>query len=242
MNPSGLMSLIEGSSYFWLGLTVSAYLLGLAVNRRLKHPLLNPFLLGSAALIAALAFLRADYGHYREGVRPLVSLMAPATVCLAVPLYRQLPLLRRHAGAVLTGILLGVISNALCLLVLGRFFGLSQGQFATLLPKSITTAIGIGIAEKLGGIADITIAAINVSGILGNVAASKLCDLFGIREPLAVGLAIGTSAHALGTVRALEIGEVEGAMSGLAIVVTSLMTVAGAPLFMSLLTGLSGGL
>lgn len=234
MSPGGVMSLIEGSSSFWLGLTLSSYLLGLALNRRLKHPLLNPFLLGSIALIAALALLRVDYACYRKGVQPLVLLMTPATICLAIPLYRQLPLLRRHAGAVLMGIVLGVVSNALCLLILGRFFGLSQAQFATLFPKSITTAIGIGIAEKLGGMADITIAAINVSGILGNVAASTVCSMFGIREPLAVGLAIGTASHALGTVRALEIGEVEGAMSGLAIVLTGLLTVAAAPLFMRL--------
>lgn len=235
-------ALIEGSDYFWIGLTLSLYLLGLFLGRRLKHPLLNPFLLGLLLLIFALCALNADLSRYNEALKPVVLLLSPATVCLAIPLYRQLPLLKRHAGAVLTGILLGVLSNVLCLLALGVLFGLSPSQFATLLPKSLTTAIGIGLSSEMGGVVNITIAAIFVSGIFGNIAASKLCGLFGIREPLAVGLAIGTSAHALGTVRALELGEVEGAMSGLAIVVTGLMTVAGAPLFMCLLTGLSGGL
>ncbi|WP_347712079.1 LrgB family protein [uncultured Fretibacterium sp.] len=229
------MHLIESSDYFWLGLTLSAYLLGLVLNRRLKNPLINPLLVGIIFLTAILYRLGADTSRYDEAVRPLVLLMTPATICLAVPLYRQLPLLRKHAGAVLAGILLGVIANALCLLVLGWFFGLSRVQFATLLPKSITTAIGIGLSKELGGISDITVAAIVVSGILGNVMASKICSLLGIEDPLAVGLSIGTASHALGTVRALEIGEVEGAMSGLAIVVTGLLTVLVAPLFMSLI-------
>lgn len=235
MIPHDFLHLIEGSDYFWLGLTLSVYSLGLFLNRRLKTPLLNPLLIGIVSLAAILHHLGTDTGRYGAAVQPLVLLMTPATVCLAVPLYRQLPLLRRYAGAVLTGIVLGVLSNALCLLILGRIFGLSRVQFATLLPKSITTAIGVGLAEELGGIADITVAAIIVSGIVGNVAASKICSLSGIEEPLAVGLSIGTSAHALGTVRALEIGEVEGAMSGLAIVVAGLLTVAGAPVLMRFL-------
>ena len=113
------MRLIESSDYFWLGLTLSAYLLGLVLNRRLKNPLINPLLVGILFLTAILYRLETDTSRYAEAVRPLVLLMTPATICLAVPLYRQLPLLRKHAGAVLAGILFGVIANALCLLVLG---------------------------------------------------------------------------------------------------------------------------
>lgn len=231
-----LERVVEGSEYLWIGLTLWAYLAGLFLNRRLKSPLAHPLLIGIGLLIGALHFLRADYARYVEAVRPLTLLLTPATVCLAVPLYRQLPLLRRHAGAILIGVLMGVLSNMATLLALGSLFGLTPSQFATLLPKSVTTAIGMGLAVDMGGSAPIAFAGILVSGIFGNLVASKVCSMFRIEEPLAVGLAIGTAAHAIGTVRALEIGETEGAMSGLAIALTGLLTVGGAPFFMRLVS------
>lgn len=133
------------------------------------------------------------------------------------------------------GILTGVLSSLGSVLALSYLFGLNHQQYVTLLPKSITTAIGIGISAELGGITTITVAVIILTGVLGNILAESICKLFKIKEPIAVGLAIGTSAHAFGTVKALELGEIEGAMSSLSIAVAGLLTVIGASIFANLL-------
>ena len=173
----------------------------------------------------------SDYDVYYKSGQYLSYFLTPATVCLAVPLYRQLGLLRNNLKAILLGSLAGVLSSLLGVLAFARIFRLTYAQYVTLLPKSITTAIGMGLAEEMGGIAAITVAVIIVTGIFGNLTASAFCRLLRIREPLAVGLAIGTSAHAMGTTKAIELGEVEGAMSSLAIVVSGLLTAVFASFF-----------
>ena len=166
-----------------------------------------------------------------ETAKYLSYLLTPATVALAIPLYQQITLLKKNGLAIFLGIFSGVLSSLLSILAMSYMFGLSHREYVTLLPKSITTAIGIGVADELGGITTITVAVIIVTGVLGNVIGQAVCKLFKIYEPIAVGLAFGTSAHAVGTAKALEIGEVEGAMSSLSIVVSGLMTVVGASVF-----------
>ena len=139
--------------------------------------------------------------------------------------------LKRHWKAILTGVISGVLSSLTSILILARLFSLSHEQYVNLLPKSITTAIGMGVSEELGGIVTVTVAVIIITGILGNIIAEAVCKLFKIEEPIAKGLAMGTAAHAIGTVKAMEIGEVEGAMSSLAIAVSGLLTVVGASVF-----------
>ena len=182
-----------------------------------------------------LSLLGIDYDTYNEGGKYISYLLTPATVCLAVPLYRQMNLLKKNIKAVVLGIVSGVLASLVSVLALAWLFGLSHEEYVTLLPKSITTAIGMGVSEELGGIVTITVAVIIITGVLGNMIAEAVCRIARINEPIAKGLALGTSAHAIGTAKAMEMGEVEGAMSSLAIAVAGLLTVVGASVFVQFL-------
>ena len=222
---------LTDSVFFGAVISLIAYEAGLLLKKRFRLALLNPLLIGTACVMALLALFHVEYRHYNESARYLSYLLTPATVCLAVPLYQQLELLRKNLKAVFCGICSGVLASLLGVLLLSRLFALSHEQYVTLLPKSITTAIGMGISGELGGIETITVAVIIVTGILGNVIAEFVCKLCRIEEPIAKGLAIGTASHAIGTAKAMEMGEIEGAMSSLAIAVAGLLTVLGASVF-----------
>ncbi len=226
-----MQEIINNSLFFGAVLSLSAYEIGLLMKRKWKLAVFNPTLISVIAIIGVLNIFKIDYEKYNEGAKYISYFLTPATVCLAVPLYEQLELLKRNLKAVAVGITAGVAASLGGVFVLAKLFGLSQELYVTMLPKSITTAIGMGISEELGGIVTITVAVIIITGILGNVFAEAICKMFHITEPIAVGLAIGTSSHALGTAKAIELGEVEGAMSGLAIAVAGLMTVVGASVF-----------
>ena len=178
---------------------------------------------------------RIPYESYNAGAKYLSYLLTPATVCLAIPLYEQVEMLKKYPAAIAAGLTVGVVTSGLCVFALAALFRLDHAAYVTLLPKSITTAIGMGISEELGGYVTITVAVIIITGVLGNVTAETVCRIFRIEEPVAKGIAIGTSAHALGTARAMELGEVEGAMSSLSVAVAGLLTVAAAPLLALLL-------
>lgn len=226
-----MQEIINNSLFFGAVLSLTAYEIGLLMKRKWKLAIFNPTLISVIAIIGVLNIFKIDYEKYNEGAKYISYFLTPATVCLAVPLYEQLELLKRNLKAVAVGITAGVAASLGGVFVLAKLFGLSQELYVTMLPKSITTAIGMGISEELGGIVTITVAVIIITGILGNVFAEAICKMFHITEPIAVGLAIGTSSHALGTAKAIELGEVEGAMSGLAIAVAGLMTVVGASVF-----------
>ena len=162
---------------------------------------------------------------YESGAKYLSYFLTPATVALAVPLYEQIEPLKKNWKAILAGIFAGAMTSALCVLVLSLIFKLSHKQYVTLLPKSITTAIGMGLSEELGGIVTITVAVIIVTGVIGNMFAENICKLFHISDPVAKGVGIGSASHAMGTSKAMEMGEIEGAMSSLSIAVSGLMTV-----------------
>ena len=228
-------ALVQNCACFGVFLCLGAYFLAVRINRRWKSPLTNPLLLAVACVIAVLVLCRVDYTVFYESAGPLSYLLTPATVSLAIPLYRQLEQLRRHARAIVLGVLSGVLTSGLSILAMSALFGLSHAHYVTLLPKSVTTAIGMSLSSELGGAAAITVTAIVVTGILGNCMAVFLCRLFRITEPVARGIAIGTASHALGTSKAIELGEVEGAMSGLSIAVGGLMTVVAAQVFAMLL-------
>ena len=152
-------------------------------------------------------------------------LLTPATVCLAIPLYEQWELLKKNVKAVVAGLVAGVITSITTVFVLSLIMGLSHEEYVTLLPKSITTAIGMGVSEELGGYVTITVAVIIVTGVLGNIMGELVCKIFKINEPISKGLAFGSASHAIGTAKAMEIGEIEGAMSSLAIAVSGILTV-----------------
>ena len=172
-----------------------------------------------------------DYDSYNNSAQYLSYLLPPATVCLAIPLYLQLDLLKKNIGAILIGVFSGVLASLGSVLAMTVLFGLNHKQYVTMLPKSITTAIGMGVSEELGGYVTITVAVIIITGVIGNMSAEFICKMFRIKSPISRGLAIGTASHAVGTARAMELGEVEGAMSSLAIVVCGLCTVVGASIF-----------
>ncbi|MCI9387122.1 MAG: LrgB family protein [Lachnospiraceae bacterium] len=215
------------------GVTISllTYMLGMYLKKRFQSGLLNPLLLSIAASIVILLAVHIDYEAYNAGAKYLSWFLTPATVCLAIPLYEQLELLKKNWAAVAAGIVSGVLTNMVTVFALAMLFGLNHQEYVTLLPKSITTAIGMGVAEELGGYVTITVAVIVITGVLGNILGDLVCKVFGIHEPIAKGLALGTSAHAIGTAKAMEMGEVEGAMSSLSIAVSGVLTVACASFF-----------
>ena len=223
--------LILSSATIGIVISLLAYEIGLAAQRKWKLAVLNPLLISIVLVIAFLVAFHVDYESYNSSAQYLSYLLTPATVCLAIPLYLQLELLKKNIGAILGGVLSGVLASLGSVLAMSILFGLDHQQYVTMLPKSITTAIGMGVSEELGGYLTITVAVIIITGVLGNMSAEYICKLFCIKSPISIGLAIGTASHAVGTARAMELGEVEGAMSSLAIVVCGLCTVIGASIF-----------
>ena len=219
------------SLFFGAFLSLAAYGVGVFLRSRWKFALFNPLLVAIVLVVAFLIGFKIDYATYMEGARYISFLLTPATVCLAVPLYQQFSLLKKNAKAVLLGIAAGVLASLTVILAMSILFHLDHTMYVTLLPKSITTAIGIGVSEELGGIQSLTVVVIIITGVLGNIFAELICKVFRITDPIAQGVGIGTSTHAVGTARAMEMGEIQGAMSGLSIVVAGLMTVVVANLF-----------
>lgn len=221
----------EESLFFGAVVSLLAYEVGLMLKHRFRLAILNPLLIAVICVIGVNAVMKVDYQTYNAGGQYLSYLLTPATVCLAVPLYEQLALLKKHLTAVVCGIVAGVLASMVGVLICALVFGLEHELYVTLLPKSITTAIGMGVSEELGGIVTITVATIIVTGILGSVIADGVFALFHIEEPVARGLALGNASHAIGTAKAMEMGQVEGAMSGLAVAVAGLLTVVTASVF-----------
>lgn len=210
---------LSQSAYFGVLVSIAGYGLGALLKKKFKSPLINPLLISIILTIPVLLLLHIDYNTYYSGAQYLAWLLTPATVALAVPLYEQFELLKHNAVAVIAGIIAGVLSSLGSVMGLAVLFGFSHEEFVTFLPKSITTAIGMGVSEELGGIVPITAGVIIITGVLGNILGELVLKLFRIKEPVAKGIALGTSAHAIGTAKAMELGEAEGAMSSLSIAV-----------------------
>ncbi|MEE0596983.1 MAG: LrgB family protein [Agathobacter sp.] len=216
---------LQDSVFFGVFISVVTYEIGALIKRKWKVAIFNPLLISIALIIVFLILFDVDYDTYDFGAQYLSYFLTPATVALAVPLYEQIEPLKNNWKAIIAGILSGALTSALCVLILSIVMGLDHKQYVTLLPKSITTAIGMGLSEELGGIVTITVAVIVVTGVIGNMFAEQICKLFHITDPVAKGIAIGSSAHAMGTAKAMEMGEIEGAMSSLSIAVSGLLTV-----------------
>ncbi|MGN0975605.1 MAG: LrgB family protein [Gemmiger sp.] len=230
-----LNEFLQNSAMWGVGLTLAAFALGTAINKATKKAILNPLLLGSLVVIAVLTLLRIPYADYKASAVPISWLLLPATVSLAVPLYEKWELLRKNAKAILAGIAAGTAVSLGVILAMALVLGLDHAQYITLLPKSVTTAISMDVSAELGGIASLTGAVVILTGIVGNLCAEAVCKVCGITDPMAKGVAIGTAAHAIGTGKALEMGETEGAMSGLSIAVAGILTAILCPLLSGLL-------
>lgn len=226
-------NILVESVFFGVMLSLIAYGAGVQLKKKFGLAVFNPLLVAVAIIMILLSVCHIDYDVYYEGAKYLSYLLTPATVCLAIPLYEQVEMLKGNWKAILLGICSGVLTSLVSVLVFSLISGLGHKEYVTLLPKSITTAIGMGVSEELDGYVTITVAVIIITGVFGNMIAETICRVFRIEEPVARGIAIGSSAHAIGTVKAMEMGELEGAMSSLSIAVAGLLTVVGASVFAS---------
>lgn len=227
-NVSDIVAL---SATFGVVISIIGYGLGVLIRNKTGIGIFNPLLISIIFVMVILSVFHIDYRDYNSSAKYLSYLLTPATVSLAVPLYLHIDRLKRNWVGIAVGLISGSITSMGSVLVMSVLFGLSHKQYVTLLPKSITTAIGMGISDELGGLVTISVAVIIITGILGNVLAVTICRLFRITDPVAKGLAIGAAAHAIGTSKAMEMGDIEGAMASLAIVVNGLITVIGASFF-----------
>ncbi|MGE9948955.1 LrgB family protein [Coprococcus catus] len=225
------MVFFENSVFFGVLLSLFTYGIGCLMKAKLKLPIFNPLLISILLSVLILVVFRIDYSTYYEGAKYLSYLLTPATICLAVPLYEQMELLKKNWKAIFGGIFAGVLTSLGIILVMAFLFKFSHEEYVTFLPKSITTAIGMGVSEELGGYVSITVAIIIITGVVGNICADTVCKVFKITNPVAKGIGIGTASHAIGTAKAMEMGDVEGAMSSLSIVVSGVLTVVAASVF-----------
>lgn len=227
-----LLETITNSDFFGIVLCVVAYEIGMLIHVKSKRlALLNPMLIAIAITIGVLVLTGAEYETFSKSANLLTVLLTPTCVAFAVPLYRQLDTLKKNAPVIIAGIFVGSIASCTSVFLMCKLFGLSKELCFALLPKSVTTPIAAGIAGELGGITSVTILAVIFTGILGAAFVPPLCRILHLTDRVAIGLGTGTSSHALGTSTALTMGEVEGAMSSLSIVVAGILTVVIAPIF-----------
>ena len=222
------------SAYFGVVLSLVTYFFGTYIRKKINFPLFNPLLIAIILTAAVLLVFKIDYTAYNASAKYISYLLTPATVALAIPLYEQLDALKNNWKAIIAGIFSGVVTSLLSILAMSVIFGFTHEEYVTFLPKSITTAIGMGVSEELGGYVPVTVAIIIITGVLGSVIAETVLKIFRIEDPVAKGIAIGTASHAVGTSKAMEIGKTEGAMSSLSIVVAGIITVVGASFFASI--------
>lgn len=219
-----MADLLSSSSFFAVALTLLIWRAASALQRKTGSVLLHPILVSAAAIILVLLFAGVPGSAYRQGMKPFSFLMTPATICLAVPLYEQVKVLKKDLPAIILGAVCGTLTSLLCVGGMCALFRLDRTMTVSLLPKSVTTAIGAPVSEGLGGLAAVTSAVIIFTGILGNVFGRAACRLFRIHDPIAQGTAIGTSSHVIGTAKANEIGKVQGAVSSLSLVIAGVLT------------------
>ena len=219
------MSAWTDSYLFGIVLSIAAFALGVWLNKKTKLPLFNPLLISVVVVILALQLLRIPLDNYRKGAQFISVFLGPATAALAVSIYNQRKVLGRYFVPVVVGCLVGSVASMVSAYLLCRAFGLSEELAATMLPKSVTTPIAMAVSEALGGIVPVTVAAVILTGILGAMTAPLMVKIFRVKDPVVQGVAIGTCSHAIGTTKAMELGEVQGAMSSIAIGVAGLMTV-----------------
>ncbi len=219
------MSVITASPLFGIALTVAAYSVGLWVNRKTGLSIANPNLIAIPLVILCLVLTGTPLEEYQRGGEIINMLLGPATAALALSIFRQKEILKENFLPVLAGCLAGSCASVGSTLAFCRFFGLDEALTASLLPKSVTTPIAVELSAQGGGIAAVTIVVVIFTGIAGAALGPGLLRLAGITDPMAQGVAVGTASHGIGTARALELGKVQGAMSGVAIGVAGIITV-----------------
>lgn len=221
--------------YFAVALNLIFYMFGVWLNKKLSHPIVNPLMISVILVISFLLIFKVDYAVYQKGADYLTYFLTPATICLAVPLYKQFQVLKENLWAIMAGVIAGCLVHSFIIIGIGCFFQIDEILTKSLLPKSVTTAIAIASTAEIGGIAGVTVVGTIVAGLMGAIAGPAILKIFRINEPIAKGLGIGAASHAIGTSKMIEIGEVEAAMSSLAIVVNGILTVIIVPIIVSVL-------
>lgn len=212
------------SEYFCIMLTIGAFFLGAACQKKWKLAIFNPILIGAGLVMLCITVLKIPVETYQQGCRSMTYLMTPATICLAISFAEQLKSLKKHLPAVCIGVLAGTVSSLGCVALMAKVFGLSRVLTDSLLPKSVTTAIGVALSQQAGGIGAVTTAAIIITGILGNIMGPALSRLLKLRSEVAQGVAYGTASHVIGTSRAVTVSPVVGAVSSLSLTLAGLLT------------------
>ena len=219
-----MTELLSGSGFFCIALTVGAFCMGSACQRKWKLAIFNPILIGAALVMLTLWALNIPVEQYQNDCKPLTYLMTPATICLAIAFYEQLQKLKQHLLAVFVGVLGGTLSSLLSVWLLCKAFGFQNVLTVSLLPKSITSAIGVVLSEQAGGVGALTTAVIIITGIFGNITGPLLAKWFRLRDPISQGVGFGTASHVIGTSRAVEISPLIGAVSSLSLTLAGLIT------------------
>ena len=230
-----MSTFLSNSIFFGVLLCLLSYQAGVFLRQKTKIAAFNPLLISIIIVIFVLVMFHIKFEDFYKGSKYISFLLTPATVALAIPLYSKLTLLKSNFKTIMSGLIAGVLTSLISIFVMSLLFGLSHENYVSMLPKSITTAIGIGVSEELGGVSTITTAVIIVTGVFGNVSADIVYKIFNITNPIAKGIGLGSSAHAIGTSKALEMGETEGAMSSLSIAVAGIITVIFASFFAKLI-------
>lgn len=230
-----MKELINQSVFLGVLLTLVGYQLGFFLKKKWNIALFNPLVIATVFVMLVITVSGMDLEVYEEGSHYISYFLTPATICLALPLYDKWKVFKKHYKAVVSGIVVGVFTNLMCILLLAMCFKLTHTEYVTLLPKSITTAMGLEVSHQMGGIVSITVFSIIVTGVFGAVIAPYLFKVFRIHMPIAKGVALGTGAHAIGTSKAIELGEVEAAMSSVSIVLTGSITILAMLFFQTLL-------
>ena len=229
------MNAIINSPLLGILLSLVAFEIGVTISKKFKYSFLNPLLIANILIVGFLLTTGISLESYNVGGDYISVMLSPATVVLAVPLYRQISKLKQFWKPILAGIFAGSLTSLACVIVVSKLVGLSDTLMLSLLPKSITIPMGSVVSAQIGGIPPVTIIAITITGITGAVAAPAVCRFCRIKNKVAQGIAVGTASHALGTTRAMEMGEVQGAMSSLSIGVAGLFTAIVAPIIISLI-------
>ncbi|MFA5448500.1 MAG: LrgB family protein [Sphaerochaeta sp.] len=223
---------ILSSPLFGIGLSIFAFKIGLWVQSKVKNTLANPLIIAMLIVVGTLKLFDIPHQYFEEGASFIQMFLAPVTAVLAVTIYRQRKVLLNDFLPIVLGTFVGALSAMGSVLLLCKILGLDQVITASLLPKSVTTAVAIALAEDLGGLAALTIASTVITGLTGNLLAPSLIKIFGVKDPVAQGVGIGCSSHALGTTKAMELGEVQGAMSSISISLSVIWTVMLVPFFL----------
>ena len=219
-----MTQILSQSGFFAVALTVTAFCIGAACQRKWKIAILNPILIGAALVMLTLWVLDIPLEQYQQDCKLLTYLITPATICLAIGFYEQLQKLKKHLRAILIGVTGGTLASLLSVWLLSRLFGFSQVLTVSLLPKSVTSAIGVVLSEQAGGVGALTTAIIIITGIFGNAVGPALSKLFRLRDPISQGVGFGTASHVVGTSRAAEISPLAGAVSSLSLTLAGLIT------------------